>query len=448
MEYKLSKYIKIIRKGSEVYIFSLISKILLEISSELLELLMKRSPSINKNHLNEKIFEELINYGFLINSELDEIEKLKFQHNSVKYNKTFLSLGIYPTLSCNFSCYYCFEKYKNYSISTEKVEILKKYVSKKSKDLNFIGVGWSGGEPLLVWNKIKDISSSFIESCLSTDTGYSASINTNGYFITNKIADEFKKYKIKTAQISLDGPPIIHNTIRQTNKDKTTFQKVIEGINIASQYVDVAIRVNINKKNRDYFEELLYILDESKIQKDKVRIFCRPVSCGALLNYSNYSENYTFKKFYEVEDELIGLSEKYNFPYSFHPNLTAKYRCTYHHINSYTIDPNLSLYKCPEFLGEEIKSIGKINDKSDIELKYNSELFEPFNYSPFEIQECKTCEVLPMCFGKCPVLWEQQGKIDNEGCIPEKYSLEKKLEYTIRNQNQQTQFIKQLNFKG
>lgn len=65
-----------------------------------------------------------------------------------------------------------------------------------------------------------------------------------------------------------------------------------------------------------------------------------------------------------------------------------------------------------------------------------SELMKSLSYSPFNNEECSKCKVLPICHGKCPILWEDSGRIVDSGCIAEKYTIEEKIRYAIRNRIQ------------
>ena len=95
------------------------------------------------------------------------------------------------------------------------------------------------------------------------------------------------------------------------------------------------------------------------------------------------------------------------------------------------------MYRCPIYIGGEDtnKIVGHIGEEG-LKITNRREYLKSLTYSPFEIEECKTCKVLPSCYGKCPVMWEIGDKKNDEGCIPEKYTFLSKLEYSISNPDQ------------
>lgn len=57
---------------------------------------------------------------------------------------------------------------------------------------------------------------------------YSASIVTNGYLLTEKVAKQLKKLNIENVQITLDGPAYIHNKRRYLKASKNQHLKLFK----------------------------------------------------------------------------------------------------------------------------------------------------------------------------------------------------------------------------
>jgi uncharacterized protein len=109
--------------------------------------------------------------------------------------------------------------------------------------------------------------------------------------------------------------------------------------------------------------------------------------------------------------------------------MKAGIRCPFYHINSFIIDPNLYVYKCSLLVGEKEEAIGKIAENKCITIDKVEKYYKSINLSPFDIEECRECPILPLCYGKCPILYEKSGFANNEGCIPEKETIIEKLKY-------------------
>lgn len=432
--YKSSKFNIFIENNEGNFVFNPLTFAFVKLNNEVLHCL-KSTDLITEDKIEKNLIDGMERTGLIVDSSLNELDYLRFKHLSVKYDKTVATLIIYPTLDCNFDCPYCFEKFKGKTISDEILQRLKLYIDRRSNLLQSLIIRWSGGEPLIVWDKIVELSSSFIESCEKNKVNYRASIATNGYLLTEKIAKDFPELKIRSAQITVDGPPQIHNKRRIAKNNVNTFEKILENIKIATQYINVVIRVNIDKDNVKHFSELLSILQAEKVRKDRVRLFCKPVvSCF------KEPDLYADKEFYQIESELLKIAFDYGFPFSFHPNMRGFLRCPYYQIGSFIICPEGKLYKCPLFIGDQKMAVGYIDEQGKAKLTNIPEYLKSFSYDPFNTKECKDCKILSLCFGKCPVLWEMRNRKEEEGCIPDKYTIEKKLEYLIYSKNQINQF--------
>jgi uncharacterized protein len=320
-------------------------------------------------------------------------------------------------------------------MTNEKFDILYKFLKKQAAEKRFLALRWSGGEPLLLWSKIYEFSKKMIKACQQNDCQYLSTLVTNGSLLNERIVHEMIESNITSLQITLDGPPEIHDSIRYTKENgEGTFNKVLEGIEIASQYMKVLIRININRMNISHIKELITHIANSKINTNNARLFVKPVICSPLIESDG--QEYKHREFYQLERELIHLTQQFNIPYSFHIGVTSRNtRCLYHTLNGFLLDPNLQLYRCPVFLGVDKKSIGHL-DSEQLNIINGAEYIETLKYSPFENSECFNCKVLPICNGKCPVLWEQAGKAKEEGCIPDKYTFEDKLKYAIKSPQQ------------
>lgn len=95
--------------------------------------------------------------------ELKKIELVTRYVDKAVSNR--LELTIMPTEQCNFRCVYCYEDYKKHTITTEGKNNLLKCVQVLLKNCTSLHVGWFGGEPLLAYEEILDISKGLIKIC-------------------------------------------------------------------------------------------------------------------------------------------------------------------------------------------------------------------------------------------------------------------------------------------
>lgn len=422
-----------ILKKSEYNVFldnnivcNLLSQKFLQLNDKLYQYI-KANSNFMKNDLGS-VFGKLLEYNIITTNE--ELPIIDYRYNSLKFDKSKASYIVYPTLLCNFNCNYCFETNKKSQLNDFNTELLRNFFINQATSLTELNIRWSGGEPLLAWERIKLISAAILEN--ANNLKYSFSLATNGYYLSESIVNDLFNLHFSTIQVTLDGTPEEHNSIRYTNNDYDTYSKIVAGIKIASKLLPTIIRLNIHDNNVKSFTDFLNNLEKNNVNNVNIEIFVKPIrpkqdlsfSCG-LINDEEFNEH---------EMKFCTIAHEKGFRYSIHPNFKSNIRCLFHHVNSYVIDPNLSLYKCTFDLGDENRRIGKINNLSEIEISNFQYANDCLTYSPVAIAECRNCKVLPICYGKCGLVWNNNNQMKDAGCIPEKKSIKLKLNRFINNE--------------
>ena len=133
---------------------------------------------------------------------------------------------------CNLNCKYCYlgEKkntYMSIDVAKKSVEIalheaLKQY--DKTLLIYFIG-----GEPLMAFSLMKDITDYVNKRCKETELKSMFSTTINGTLLTDEITDFFIKHKFDL-KLSLDGPESVHDLNRKDYAEKGSFKKIIENL--------------------------------------------------------------------------------------------------------------------------------------------------------------------------------------------------------------------------
>ena len=151
-----------------------------------------------------------------------------------KLNQITLEL----TERCNLRCKYCLyaekrSEYRNfgnidmtYDIAIRAVDFLFKH----SKDSPIIYVGFYGGEPLLRFDLVKDVTDYTINKAENEGRRVIFSITTNLTLLTKEMAEYFANIEDFTVMISLDGPKEIHDEHRVFSDGTGSFDSVMKGI--------------------------------------------------------------------------------------------------------------------------------------------------------------------------------------------------------------------------
>jgi len=429
---KPSKYNVLFEHEGKNFAFNGMTCALAEVTDDFFNILdsIENLDRLNLNEEEKELFSDMKEANYIIDDSVDELSVLKFRSCYGKFNDKILSLTILPNLRCNFACSYCYEglqvlngKNKIIHIEDDVKEAIYKQVEFAAETKTNIGVSWYGGEPTLSKDIIFDMSDKMIDICEKYNVKYIASMTSNGFLIDDEFIKKAINAKIETIQITVDGPPDMHNFTRKLKNGKGTFDVIIENIKkMKNKGIPVHIRMNITKLNMDSFADLLDILvsedlDDCQVIPSSVVPYQNVDSCFV-------SNCLTAKEFSKKELEYRKILFKRGFiesKYPYMPNYMQNY-CFGDNVASYCVDPEGNIYKCWVDVGNCSRSLGNIKEIMDRRLETIGE--KALNYmfwSPFKHQKCKECEILPMCMGGCP----HRGTINNHtpNCDLLKYNL-------------------------
>ncbi len=423
----ISQYSYLFKNNEKCYVFNSENCFFSEINSRLYTILQDR----DYESLDDETLSLLKEKKILIDDKQANLfyQESKFRYELASYNKDVLSLTLVPTLSCNFSCDYCFELHKrNKTMSQETINDMLIFIEEHI-DAKKINITWYGGEPLIAFEVIKKINTE-IKSKIKIPVYYQ-SVITNGYLLTDNVVDYFGEQKIKSIQITFDGEEATHNKTRKLHSGKGTFQRIVQNIDNAIfklQDCQFLIRVNINNDNIDEYISLCkkfkkrwnsknvhiypgFIREETKDGRSLCSKCIHPYSVIPLYDYFN----------------RCGVETEY------YPERLQK-GCMINSVNSYIIGPEGEIYKCWNDVSNKEKVIGFINKKEII----NKTLFYRYmiELSPFADETCRNCNLFPICTGGCG--WYryknkyENGSFDLCSIYKEKEQLEKALLYSVK----------------
>ena len=364
----------------------------------------------NLKYLDQNTIDISKEEGFIVPSDIDETKLLELNYLNSQFNDEYLGIVIAPTMQCNFACPYCFEPRIKDKMSMQTQRALIEFIEMHlKKGVKHIDVTWYGGEPLIYKDIIEKLTKQISKLTLQYNARYSAYIITNGYLISDNDKLFFKKNNIKGAQITIDGPPNIHDTRRILKSGAPTFNILIENIRKLLLFgVDVSIRVNVDKTNEHSLEKLLQILDKEKINN------CR-VALGHVQSYTPVCQSIsstciTKKHFRTLEYKFAKLLEKYKFksPLTKIALEPKNIYCGAVMKNYYVVDPEGYLYKCWNDISIHEHAVGKLGQEQTEKMKLNEAKY--LTWSPCNIKKCKQCKELPLCMGGCPFMANVLGK--------------------------------------
>lgn len=391
---------------------------------------------INKfSEIERDTYDTMINCKFIVDDKVDEMRNLEFFRHKLTTSTATFYLTIYPTLNCNFDCYYCYEKNKTGIISKKVQQKILELVGYHAERKSNIEVIWHGGEPLLTFDIICYLSENIINICKKNNVKYSCGMTTNGYLFTDDIISKLIDYNLKTVLITLDGPPEMHNKRRYLKNTKTgTFDKILENaIKLKKNNIKVKIRTNLNKDfNTDIMLKLVNILEKNDLTEDfaisfendnsYIKTFKTKTNCFSINEFAGFALHF-YKKLHS-----LGIK---NLKDSFFPQNDSFNLCKATLDNAIFIDPAGYFYKCPLDVGLPQKAIGTILENAGFNENYFNNNVRYVTWSPFKFDKCNNCNLIPICSGNC--INSGINKNDEPECIWWKYVIEDLIDEVARN---------------
>lgn len=373
--------------------------------------------------------EAMVDAHFLIPDEMDELATLKSDILRDRFNRDYLYLTIAPTLNCNFRCDYCYEEHFKITMSKGVEEALLRWVEKNARPSSELHVTWYGGEPLLpgAYAVVERLSEAFTRLAGERGLTYGAHLVTNAYLLDRSKMESLVRLGVQKVQVTLDGPPEIHDKRRHLVGGQGTFHRIVENLKQTADLAEFQVRINVDRRNAMTALDVMEILDREGL-KGKVRPYLAQVvssgaACGNIQELCYSSQEFA-KTEIEIYREAVRRRVMGIVSYPF--RLPGAY-CSADRLNAFVVSPNGSLYKCwHEVTLTPERSIGSVLDEQEPFQKYNEDYW--LKWDALEKTGCRACDILPICHGGCPLEAMKDPERDRGACEHYKFHLDPLLE--------------------
>jgi uncharacterized protein len=281
------------------------------------------------------------------------------------FSPGILNLIILPTEACNFRCTYCYETFEHSKMPERVATGIKALIDRRGGELNELDISWFGGEPLLAFDRVVDISQHAIRVAKAKGFTLSGNMTTNGYFLDRSRFESCLENEIRSFQISVDGGPLDHNASRQLASGAGTFGRIWDNL-VAIKGVPgdftILLRLHYTYENFRSVAEFGRRVNEIFGDDGRFQPFFRNI---ARLGGANDDQItlYGDEKRHEIEAHLYGVS---GIPRSSDPTPEDVYICYAAKGNSLVIRSTGRLAKCTVALTDDFNDIGCINENGDI----------------------------------------------------------------------------------
>ena len=401
MNLKISRYTRIVFVADDKWlVHNLNSGSECILSNKELSLMKSIDNSINDDF--SELLNQLLEMGIVVESNVDENACLELERRINLYSFASGEVGfvIAPTMDCNARCFYCYENdtrkscYMNEKTEKALVEYIKKTANEKKK----LFISWFGGEPLLCKDVICRVSCELIDFCNKNSIAYEAELTSNGYYLDD-FMDNLENCKITDTQITIDGYKEEYIKRKNYIDAITPWDKIINNIFKASLSGNhITLRINFDKKNISSVKKAVRYLISDQRWNDNISIYFYP------LEQNFDGSNSDFIDYYSVSEYETIMAELYNYLYECNYYKNKEYRLDFHKLSLpcygatlgvLAVDYDGFLYQCQHLLCRKEYAIGNVfsgvNITKDILDWYDGTVRD----------ECRDCDVLPLCQGGC-----------------------------------------------
>jgi uncharacterized protein len=372
----------------------------------------KASESCTFSPENEAVLKRL---GMLVNETEEEKRSISRIFEDLNKNSSSIDIIVVLNLDCNFACKYCYEGdmkgriYMSEETAADLIDFIRKRFDQDKKALH---LDFYGGEPLLSLDLIREFSVQLNRITKERNASYTFGLVTNGSLFKPKVVEELAGLGLKTVKITLDGPAYVHNKNRPFKSGAESFDIIIRNIKDTCDAAKLAIGGNFEIDNYREFPVLLdYLLKEGLTPEKIAQVKFDPVMkrserVTSLMDFNDgcmcMDEPWVMEAALFLREEILKRGFRT-------PGIRPSF-CSIENNNSYVVNHDGMLYKCPGFIGMKEFEAGDVKKgPADYSLSYATGIWNN--------SECLECEYLPLCFGGCRFIkFVRDGNIDSPDC--------------------------------
>ena len=348
----------------------------------------------------------LLREGFLVRRSVDELLRARGVHESLAADNA-LHLILLPTEQCNFRCVYCYEDFLRPRMPTEVIQGVVRLVAREAPTLRALTVGWFGGEPLAAINVIEMASAPVLALCDEYGIHYNANVTTNGYLLTSSRRARLYAASITDYQVTLDGPPEVHDRLRKLAGGGGTFDTIFA--NLIDMRSDdfpfrVNLRVNYTPESLPYMSEFVRMLGTEFAGDGRFQLHFHAVGRWGGPNDETLDvcDSPTIEA-EEVRLMALGLEAGFGLDAwreSLKPHGSVCYAAN---PRSFVIGSDGTVYKCTVAFRDPRNQVGRLTPEGELEIA--EDLLQLWTSTGEEVDTgCQQCAFRPACQGNlCPL---------------------------------------------
>ncbi|MEL6341113.1 MAG: radical SAM protein [Myxococcota bacterium] len=262
---------------------------------------------------------------------------------------SIVNYTVAPSLRCNFSCEYCFERLSPIHLTERDADFLADHMAARAEELGLpLHISWYGGEPLLALSTIERVTARLSNSRVHAIS----EMLSNGFLAASaKVADRVRAVGIQHVQVPLDGPRALHEETRAPAPGVASYDRVVDGIlNLHRRGIEVSVRINV-KGEAESVEPLLECSRFREFANSSIRIYFATIFASG--GYDRRQDLKALKhRFIDAGFNYEGMAEK---------ALTVA-TCSALRDSDIIVGPELELYECYTDFGHRERVVGNLRE--------------------------------------------------------------------------------------
>jgi uncharacterized protein len=332
--------------------------------------------------------------------------------------RTETQLIAVPTFACNLACTYCYQEgfaSPRGLVEPAVIDAFFAWIDRfHAADEPPPYITLFGGEPLVDTPAQHDRVCRYLDGARARGMG--VAVVTNGYDLM-AFAELLARGPVREVQVTLDGPGSVHDARRPHGNGSATFERIVRGIDaMVAATIPVNLRVVVDRSNLPSLPALARFaegkgwldLPQERLKTQVGRNY-ELFGCAAGQRRSDLYERA------ELWAAYVELAER-------EPVLRRFYRPRFHGIGhlaetgelpapnfdgcpatkkEWAFAPDGSLYGCTATVGNPRYRLGRFHPTFE---RDERAIAAWRDRSTFHIEECKQCNLAPMCGGGCGAL--------------------------------------------
>lgn len=355
--------------------------------------------AIEGDDLTDGETELLLTHGIITEDRKKEKREVAGRLDAFNKENPELDITVILNLDCNFDCIYCYEgdmKGRHY-LAEETADHLVAFIKEKfAPGKTSLHINFHGGEPLLSWKMIAQISRELAPFAEERGAIYTFTLVTNGSLFTRKVAEALAPLGLARVKITLDGPAATHDRSRPFKNGKGSFDAIVRNIKETNDLARIGLGGNFDEHTWRSFPKLLDDLLAEGLTPDEIAtVKFDPVikPADGIELASGYTGGCDSQNTPWVREAFDTLREEI-LRRGFETPKPGPLRCLVETSDAYVVNYDGTLYKCPAFVGNGALAVGSLTDGVD-------ETAPDYELALYKNAECLDCEYLPLCFGGC-----------------------------------------------